>query len=360
MAMKKVQAALALFPVSALLITGCFFGGEGDESHKGLVDTYTPAYTAAKGTAYAGDYFPLVAGTQVPIQGTVTSDLHMTVSGTSGGQPVNQDTTVRVSMDMTGLVKTLAAQAVAFPSGTRQVVPMEVQATVSSSDPADSMTLPSTTDNISYYEAAAEALYLRGKDSAGVPTESAKPIFLMLPLTVGESWESAGSDVSSLGEAGGPALRSRTYVTGRESITAGGKTRDAVRLDQIVSMNGPITSEGVSMNINADFHAVIYLGEGVGMLKQSISGTMDINGAASGPGGSVKVVEHMAMSMTQTLAGDPAVAKAAAKVAPAGPATLAHAPAAWTAFHGTWSADGYSAVVRPAIAAWLVKAQSAR
>jgi hypothetical protein len=273
---------------AALLFVACNStdgGGTNTDPVDGDFD-FKPSYTAPKGTVYNGDYFPLPA-TQVAIAITLTDTTSYASNGMYRGTPVDTSGTTSRTTAYTGLVKTLPAQSVTLPSGSYRLVPEATGVTESGT--------PQSFDTV-FYEKTAQAVNLRATASDGGPRVEEKFLFLKLPLTVGDTWSYGKTD-------SGITSKGRYYVTGLETITAGGKTYRALRLDQEGKAGGTYDDKGVAVTYESHIHQVAWLVEGIGQVKQTWRSETTSTRVTSGDGIQLTLGQASVETMTMEVTG---------------------------------------------------------
>lgn len=289
----QITPAALFLPAAALILAGCW-GGDSDSG--GLVDTYTPAYTEPKGTVHDGDFFPLNPGEIFGFTETMTTEGQMSIRASGQGQTFSQDTTMSETAVSTSTVETKASTSRTFAAGTFTVFPMVTTATV---DEDGFETEETSTD---FVEKTDTAINIRATlDVDGIITERSKPTHLKLPLRVGDSWEGALEEVPASAETGTTMemqVKARTFVVGMETVVLGGKSYQAMRLDQVAEMSSSGVEEGVTINMQGEVTMAIYLVAGVGQVGQRLKGRIKVSGSGQEDGVSVK------LNMTMDMEGD--------------------------------------------------------
>lgn len=276
--MPSPKSLLAMLPCAALVLAGCW---GGDSEPGGLVDTYAPKLTEAKGTVHSGDYFPLIPGEIASVRGTMTGTLQVSMRGVSGGAPVSMDTSDVLQDIMTGTVETQAARSMTFSQGTFTVYP-QVSLTYASDDGIDQ-----AEQTVLYFQKAADGVYVRGSLDPldGNVVEPIRPLYFKLPLRVGDSWESASLDVPDVGDGEldmDMSVRSRTFVAGIEDVAVDGRNLRALRLDQVAEFSGTARDpEGMVMTLGGEMKVIVHLEEGRGQVRQQMSAKVSVKGSAS-------------------------------------------------------------------------------
>lgn len=303
MALKTLAASVA-----AALLFACDPAGNGgtnpNTDPNDPIDTvfdFKPAYTAPKGTVYNGDFFPLKPNMQVAITVTYSDSTNYSSYGMYGGMPVDDAGTSAHTTFYTGFVKTLSARQVTLPSGTFTVIP-EATGLAESGTP--------TSYDTAFYEKTAQEVIERASASDGSPRDADELHFLKLPLTVGETWAYGKTD-------SGITSKGRFYVTGLETITAGGKSYQALRIDQEGKAGGTYDDKGASVTYESHIHQVAWLVEGIGQVKQTWSSLTNSTTVQDNINGHLTLGQIVNRTMTMEAAGAPVpLAKIAA---PAGP-----------------------------------------
>lgn len=276
-------AALFLPAAAALILAGCW-GGDSDSG--GLVETYTPAYTEAKGTVHDGDFFPLNPGEGYHVTQTTTGVGKMSIKASGQGQSFSQDTTMSINEVNPGTVEILTSTSRTFSMGTFTVFPVVTTMTVTE----DGFEMEEASTD--FVEKTDTAINIRATDEEGIVTEAINPLLMKLPLRVGDSWEVDARDIPSTAETDGlqdMQGKARTFVVGMETVSFGGKSYEAMRLDMVAEMSASGVEEGVSISMKAEITSAIYLVEGVGQVGQRMKGYMKMSGSQSEEGATVKV-----------------------------------------------------------------------
>jgi hypothetical protein len=224
---------------------------------------FTPAYTEPKGTVHSGDFFPLTPGIQVPIAVTFTDTTDYSSNGMDMGTPVNESGTKGTRTVFTGRVETLPARRVVLPSGAYDLAP---EVTVLKGQTAGATESKDTL----FYEKLAKAVNMRARAPDGsAREEDDDAVFLKrLPLTVGDSWGYGKTD-------SGITSKGRFYVTGMETLTVGGRTVRAMRIDQMGKSEGTYEDDGgaTAVTFDSEIHQVAWLAEGIGQVRQEWKST---------------------------------------------------------------------------------------
>lgn len=257
---------------------------------------FTPAYTEPKGTVHGGDFFPLTPGTQVPFAITLTDTNNYSSLGMDMGTPVNESGTKGSRTAYAGRVETLPARRVALTSGAYDLIP---EVTVIKEEAAGAKEYRDTT----FYEKLAKAVNVRARaPQGGAREEDADAVFLKrLPLTVGDTWAYGKTD-------SGVTSSGRYYVTGMETITVGGRTLRALRIDQMGKSKGASEDDGgaTAVSFESEIHQVAWLAEGIGQVKQMWRSTTTVSRVTNDENTHVNLTQAIVRSMVMETTGEPA------------------------------------------------------
>lgn len=121
-----------------------------------------------------------------------------------------------------------------------------------------------------------------------------------LPLTVGDTWAYGKTD-SGITSSG------RYYVTGMETITVGGRTLNAMRLDQMGKSKGTDHADGGAtlVTFESEIHQVAWLAEGIGQVKQEWRSTTSSSRVTSDNNTYVNLTQANIRNMVMETTGDP-------------------------------------------------------
>jgi hypothetical protein len=256
---------------------------------------FTPAYTEPKGTVHGEDFFPLAPGTQIPFTVTFTDTTQYSALGMDMGTPISESGTKSSSTAYTGRVENLPARRVVLPSGAYDLVP---EVTFLKEQKAGAVEYKDTT----FYEKLAKAVNLRARASeGGARVEDADAVFLKrLPLKVGDTWAYGKTD-------SGVTSSGRYYVTGMETITVGGRTLRAIRLDQMGKSKGTSTDDGgaTAVSFESEIHQVAWLAEGVGQVKQMWRSTTSSSRVTNDKNTHVNLAQTAVRGMVMETTGEP-------------------------------------------------------
>jgi hypothetical protein len=286
-----------LLASAAALLSACNPVDSGSSNPGDTPDEFgfTPAYTEPKGTVHGGDFYPLTPGVQVPIAITFADTTQYSSLGMDMGTPIDESGTKSSSTTYTGRVETLPARRVTLPSGAYDLIP---EVTALKEQTAGAVEYEDTT----FYEKLAKAVNLRARASEGeAREEDADAVFLKrLPLTVGDTWAYGKTD-SGITSSG------RYYVTGMETITVGGKTLNAMRLDQMGKSKGTYHADGGAtfVSFESEIHQVAWLAEGIGQVKQMWRSTTTSTRETDDNNTHVTLGQSNIRSMVMEMTGDP-------------------------------------------------------
>lgn len=281
----------------AILLSACNPVDGGAENPGTSPDEFgfTPAYTEPKGTVHGGDFYPLAPDVEVPIALSFTDTTRYSSLGTDMGTPIDESGTKASGAAYTGRVEALPARRVVLPSGTYNLVPEVTSLKQQSAGAVESQ------DTI-FYEKLAGAVNLRARASEGGAREEDKDaVFLKrLPLTVGDTWAYGQTD-------SGITSQGRYYVTGMESVTVGGKTLRALRIDQMGKSKGTYHDDGGAtvVTFESEIHQIAWLAEGIGQVKQTWRSTTSSSRVTSDNNTYVNLTQSTVRSMAMEITGEP-------------------------------------------------------
>jgi len=277
-----------LVPILAMLVS--FASCKKDKVEPSFVDDYNAPLTEEKGTEHSGDFFPLDEGYYWDYSGyeEVIGEMKVSAPGINETEPIDESGNIHSYLVVNSL------ESINLTSGTHSVYPVRESYFV---------------DGYSYryFEKTDEAINFRAFNAGyGELTEVEDPLFIKIPLVVGDSWETQPSiDINSalssdnLGLSTGEidaTIICKMYVIGKESISWDSQTVEPVRLDQIAEakISIPFNEEGVSgkIDMNLKMTNILYLLENVGLIKQGLEMAMTINASLSAEG------EKMTINMT--------------------------------------------------------------
>jgi hypothetical protein len=212
---------------------------------------------------------------------------------------VSKDTTMVAESALSVDVRTLAARAVQLARGAVEAIPREMTTRTFGGE----LLLGSvgTGTLTSYFRKAQDAVDLiavSGPD--GILAESPEPLYLKIPLVVGESWDSHAADIPDLSQDGvtmDMQAKSRTFVVGKEKVGAG----EAVRLEQVTELSGSARSEeGMSMglSLSGQLQTAMHFAEGAGQVRQKMIGRITLSGSVAQGG------DRLSMKMTLDFDGE--------------------------------------------------------
>jgi hypothetical protein len=219
------------------LVLLCFCGQKSNPVS--FVDSYGPALTSPKGTAFSGDYYPLVTGYSWTMGGTLHEQGSAAVTQGSSTQTQKLDTNVDLSIAMT----VLPACTLQLSGSPVPVIPL--QAVSNSNDPLAGSTMTQ------FYQSGDTAILVKASKTPTSDSiiEVKNGEFLKKPLVAGDAWvvEPDPNYTAILQSmAGNPSIKidsstisvdSKKIVVGAEKKTMFGGQHDMVRVDQVFDIS---------------------------------------------------------------------------------------------------------------------------
>jgi hypothetical protein len=268
------------FPIICFCIVALFAGCSKKSNPTSFIDGYNVNLTEAKGTSYSGDYFPIREGYTCNYQGSVSMRVTASIPGEG-----NHDTTMNSSA--AGMLKVLPVRSIMVNGNSLSLYPIIDMST---------MMGDATYDTSRFFMKNDSAVYIKAiKLSNGSFSEVKNPIYIKSTLVVGDSWETTPEmDVAQLmqnqglGDISMPNInfnaQAKFFVIGKEQITVPIGTKQAIRMDQAneITLSGSMVSDSIpggsiSISANAKLTAVYHLVKDTGMIRQNITGPMNIN-----------------------------------------------------------------------------------
>lgn len=259
-----------------VLLTATACGGKSSSSGS-VAGRYEPDYSASEGEVFAGNYFPLEAGSVTRLDGREVGRVNVSSDGSNENLDYDEILTLELTV--------LPAQSLSLPSGTYDVIPLQQAITAVSGASSNYVT--------QYYERAEDGtVYLRGTLTDGGLTETENPVFLKPQMVVGDSW-SATPTISrtdaagvSTNEASGELT---VHVIGPETLTVQGQTMDTLRLDQVGQLSGTVVDGTTRANYELALVSTINLVVDVGLVAQRTEFELDMDLIVEGQSGRVQL-----------------------------------------------------------------------
>lgn len=278
--MKKSNFLIILITgITFLVISSC----NKDDDIFSFVDGYDAPLTEAKGTTHNGDYFPFNDVNYWKYTGrqSVTGEMTMNYQGEKDSESLDD------SYSCTSTLTVNTPESMSLNSGTYSLYPVRETETV------DYQTSYITR----YFEKSSDAIYLRAiKMGSGSIIEVKNPVYLKIPLVVGERWETQPEiDMESLMEdqvdISGDInmdMKCMLYVIGKEGMNWKGDNVETVRLDERAQAKASISVEedGIKGTMSFDLQITLNLNylEGVGLISQKSNLSLTMTGSFSGEG----------------------------------------------------------------------------
>jgi hypothetical protein len=271
-----------LFFLAAIIAMVCF-GCNNDDDIFSYVDDYNAPLTEEKGKTYSGDYFPFIQVNYWKYSGheSVTGEMTMNYQGEKETESLDD------SYTCTSTLAVNKPESIKLNSGTYSLYPVRETETV------DYQTSYITR----YFEKSTDAVYLRAiKMDYGNIIEVKNPVYLKIPLVVGDRWEAQpeidmGSIMENELDISGDIeldMKCMLYVIGKEAMNWKGNNLETVRLDERAQAKGKINIEedGIKGSMSFDIQITLYLNylEGVGLISQKSDLSLSMTGSFSGEG----------------------------------------------------------------------------
>ncbi len=270
-----------------ILLTGIFFlfisSCSKDDNIFSFVDEYDAPLTEAKGATYNGDYFPFNEVNYWKYTGheSVIGELVMDYQGEKDSESLDD------SYSCTSTLTVNTPGPLNLNSGTYTLYPVRETETVDYQ----------TSYIIRYFDKASDAIYLRAiKIGSGNIIEVKNPVYLKIPLVVGDRWEAQPEiDMESMMEdqvdiSGDINLEMKCmlYVIGKEVINWKSENVETVRLDERAQAKATINVEedGIKGTMSFDMQIMLNLNylEGIGLISQKSNISLTMSGSFSGEG----------------------------------------------------------------------------
>ncbi|MBN2710795.1 MAG: hypothetical protein JXR46_17245 [Calditrichaceae bacterium] len=295
-----IKLFFTLTLLCSFFLTGC---GDDGKDPVSWYDGYKVNLTEEQGNSYTGDYFPIEEGYTCSYSGSVKMTTTVTFMGNTETEPTDAPAI--------GMLKVLAARNIPLPSGTISLYPVVDYSMTGGG---------AIYDTSRFFNSDEEAVYVKAiKLSDGSYMEVENPVFIKKNLVVGDSWETAPRmDMTKLlaaeSEADGPqtditlTAKAKFFVVGHENVSVPMGDFNAMRLEQIsdINMTGKISNEGatVDMNITAQMAAVYHMVPDTGIVKQDITGPLNMTMSFSGISMTINInIEKSELELT-ALGGD--------------------------------------------------------
>ena len=270
---------LLLTGITFLVISNC----SKDDDIFSFVDGYDAPLTEQKGATYNGDYFPFNEINYWKYTGyeSVEGDLTMDYQGEKETESLDD------SYSLTSTLVVNSPESVKLNSGTYTLYPL------SETEKVDYETL----NTVRYFEKTDNAIYLRAIEmDYGSIIEVKNPVYLKIPLVVGDKWETQPEiDMERILEEEAAIsgdvnmdMKCIIYVIGKETVNWKGNNVETIRLDERAQAKAKIDveEEGVKGSMSLDIQITLYLNylEGVGMISQKYELSLSVSGSFSGEG----------------------------------------------------------------------------
>ncbi len=276
---KQNFLTILLTGVTFLVISSC----NKDDDLFSFVDGYDAPLTEEEGVVHDGNFFPFIEANYWKYSGheSVTGEMTINYQGEKDTESLDDDYSASSTLTVN------APQSISLSSGTYKLYPVRESLTADYN----------TTYTTRYFEKASDAIYLRaiklGYDNI---VEVKNPVYLKVPLVVGDKWEAQPEiDMESLMEGSldisgdiSMDMKCVMYVIGKEEINWKGDNVETIRLDERAQAKATINVEedGVKGSMLLDMQITLSLNylEGVGLISQESNISLTITGSFSGEG----------------------------------------------------------------------------
>ena len=262
-----------------------------------FVDGYEAPLTEEKGATYHGDFYPFTEVNYWKYSGyeSVTGEMTMNYQGEKDTEPLND------SYYGTSTLVVDSPESIHLNSGTYSLYPVTETETANYE----------TNYSVRYFEKATDAIYLRAIQlNYGDIIEVKNPVYLKIPLVVGDEWETQPEidsenfmeDEAIVSGDMNIDLKCKIYVIGKEITNWKGDNEETIRLDERAQAKAKmnVDEDGVRGSMSFDLQITLYLNylEGVGLIRQKSDLSLTMKGSFSGEG------EKLTLNMEMDSDGD--------------------------------------------------------